>query len=164
MAEESSWIWLLVERRSRWGFRYVQNLRIIITVKLEFWNNGMTSVLIKPHFFCRFFGAYDRRFHSKHRKGSLWWETRRNTRFGMEQRRGHQDTEAPVEHRSTAPSKCVQHEWSGTGKTADAVGTAFQTVGCWWPSTSAGTRSSYRNRHKLDFRSRHAVKSKRRVC
>jgi len=35
MIEESSWISLLVERRSRWGFRYVQNLRIRITVKSE---------------------------------------------------------------------------------------------------------------------------------
>ena len=35
----------------------------------------------------------------------------------------------PVEHQSTATRKCVQQEWSSTGKTADAVGSAFQTAG-----------------------------------
>ena len=77
-----------------------------------------------------------------------------NARFGMEQRRWHQDAVQPVEHQSTSPRKCVQQEWSSTGKTADAVGSAFQTAGRWWPSASAGTRSACRNRHKLVFRSR----------
>jgi len=34
-----------------------------------------------------------------------------------------------VEHQSTSPRKCVQQEWSSTGKTADAVGSTFQTAG-----------------------------------
>ena len=33
------------------------------------------------------------------------------------------------EHQSTSPRKCVQQKWSSTGKTADAVGSAFQTAG-----------------------------------
>jgi len=39
------------------------------------------------------------------------------------------DTVQPVEHRSTSPGKCVQHEWSSTSKTAGAVGSALQTAG-----------------------------------
>jgi len=35
----------------------------------------------------------------------------------------------PVEHQSTSPRKCVQHEWSSTDKKADAVGSTFQTAG-----------------------------------
>jgi len=111
-----------------------------------------------------FFGAYHHRFRSKHEKGTLWWEARRctwNARFGIEQRRWHQDAVQPVEHKSTSPRKCVSQEWSSTGKTADAVGSALQTADCWWPSASAGTRSACRNRHKLVFRSRD---TERRVC
>ena len=80
---------------------------------------------------------------------------------GMEQRRWHQDAVQPVEHQSTSPRKCVQQKWSSTGKTADAVGSAFQTSGCWRPSASAETRSACRNRHKLVFRLRD---TERRVC
>jgi len=101
-----------------------------------------------------FFGAYHHRYHSKYKKGTLWWEARRsawNTRFGIEQRRWNQDAVQPIEHQPTSPRKCVQQEWSSTDKTADAVGNAFQTAGRWWPSASAGTRSAYRNRHKLVF-------------
>ena len=74
----------------------------------------------------------------------------------MELRRWHQDAVQPVDHQSTSPKrrKCVQQKWSSTGKTADAVRSAFQTAGRWWPSASAGTRSACRNRHKLVFRSR----------
>ena len=72
----------------------------------------------------------------------------------MEQRRWHQNSVQPVEHQSTSPRKCIQQEWSSTDKTADAVGSTFQTAGRWWPSASAGTRSACRNRHKLVFRSR----------
>jgi len=39
------------------------------------------------------------------------------------------DAVQPVEHQSTSPRKCIQ-KWSSTGKTADAVGSAFQTAGC----------------------------------
>ena len=106
----------------------------------------MTSVLIKPHFF----GAYHHRFHSKHKEGTLW--------SGTEQRRGHQDTVQPIEHRSTSLRKCVQHAvtkglhgW--ISRCSLAVGSAFQTAGRWWPSASAGTRSVCRNRHELVFRS-----------
>ena len=38
-------------------------------------------------------------------------------------------TVQPVEHQSTSPRKCVQQEWSSTDKTADAVGSTFQTAG-----------------------------------
>ena len=41
---------------------------------------------------------------------------------------------------------------------------ASQTAGRWWPYASATTRSACRNRHKLGFRSRHTVTSKREVC
>jgi len=44
MTDESSWIW---QRRSRWGFRCSQNLRMRITEKPEVRNNAMTSVLFK---------------------------------------------------------------------------------------------------------------------
>ena len=40
-----------------------------------------------------------------------------------------EDAVQPVEHQSTSPRKCVQLEWSSMGKTADAVGSAFQTAG-----------------------------------
>jgi len=68
---------------------------------------------------CFFFGAYHHRFHSKHKKGTLRWEARRragNAKFGMEQRRWHQDKVQPVEHQSTSSRKCVHQEWSSTGK------------------------------------------------
>jgi len=111
-----------------------------------------------------FFGAYRHRFHSKRKKGSLWWEARRcawNVRFGMEQRRWHQDAVQPVEHQSTSLRKCVQQEWSSTGKTADAVGSAFQTAGRCGPCAFAGTRSACRNQHKLIFSSKD---TERGVC
>jgi len=111
-----------------------------------------------------FFGAYHHRFHSKHKKGTLWWEARRcawNARFAMEQRRRHQDAVQPVEHQSTSPRKCVQQEWSSMGKTVDTVGSTFQTAGHWWPSAPAGTRSACWKQHKLVFRSRD---TERRVC
>ena len=69
-----------------------------------------------------------------------------------------------VERRSTSPRKCVQQEWSSTGETPDAVGSAFQTANSWWPSDSAGTTSACRNRHRLVSRSRHTITSKWRVC
>jgi len=34
----------------------------------------------------------------------------------------------PVAHQSTSPRKCVQQEWSSTGKSADAVGSTLQTA------------------------------------
>jgi len=50
MTDESSWIWLTSEQM---GFCCGQNLRMRITVKPDFRNNAMTSVLIKPYFFGR---------------------------------------------------------------------------------------------------------------
>ena len=60
-----------------------------------------------------FLGASHHRFHSKHRKGTLWWEAQRcawNSRFGMEQRPRHQDAVQLVEHQSTSPRECVQQD------------------------------------------------------
>ena len=103
---------------------------------------------------CIFLGGYHHRFHSKHRKETLWREARRcawKARFGMEQRRRqwHQDAVQSVELQSTSQKKCVQQEWSSTGKTTDVVGSTFQPACHWWPSASAGTRSTCRNQHRL---------------
>jgi len=69
-----------------WGFRYGRNLRMRITVKLDFRNNAMTNVLIKPHFSWRLssqisFGTQQGNFMMRSSK------MRSNARFGMEQRR-----------------------------------------------------------------------------
>ena len=131
-----------------------------IMVKPEVRNNAMTSVLIKPHFFL----APIITDFIRNTKITLWWEARRrawNARFGIEQRRWHQDAVQPVKLQSTSPRKCVQHKCSSTGEKAD--GSAFQTAGRWWSSASAGTRSACRNRHNVVFRSRHTVTFKRRV-
>ena len=157
MEDQSSWIWLTSEQM---GFPCGRILRMRITVKPEIRDNAMTSVLIKPHFFWRLSSQIS--FETQ--KRTRWWEARRcawNARFGMEQRRGYQDAVQPVEHQNTLPRKCVQQEWSSTGETADAVGIAFQTAGRWWPTASAGTRSAYRNRLNLLFRSKDTERS---VC
>jgi len=141
MEEISIWVWLTLEQ-----------MWFPLRLKLEVWNNAMSSVRIKPHFF----GAYHHRFHSKNKNGTLWWEARKcpwNTKFRMQSRRSLQDIVQPVAHQSTSPRKFVQQKWSSTGKTADAVGSAFQTAGRWWHSVSAGTRS------KLVFRLRDTERS-----
>jgi len=134
------------------------------------WSWKLETMQWPPYWSNRiFFGAYHHRFHSKHKKGliddalTLWWKNALKM-LDLEWSKDddqHQDAVQPVEHQSTSPRKCVQQEWPSTGNTADAVGSAFQTAGHWWPSASARTRSACRNGHKLVFRSRDTEK---RVC
>ena len=102
-------VWIC-ERESQWSWKFK-------TMQWPaYWSNHI------------FFGAYHHRFHSKHGKGTLWWEARRcarNAGFRVEHRQRHQDTVQLVEHQSTSQRKCIQQEWSSTGETAHTVGSAL---------------------------------------
>jgi len=101
-----------------------------ITVKPEIRNNAMSSVLIKPHFFLApnitdFIRNTKREFYDEKLEDALEmldleWSKDDDT---------HQDAEQSVEHQSTSPRKCVQQEWSSTGKTTNAVGSALKPAG-----------------------------------
>jgi len=68
----------------------------------------------------------------------------------------------PFERQSTSPRKCVQQEWSSTGKTADAVGPLAVDDPLLLPERDVHAEIGIDL--SVSSRSKHTVTSKRRVC
>jgi len=130
-------------RRNKLDMVTISANGVSATVKICEWEprwsqNTMTSILTKPHFFQH---LSSRISFETQKKGTLWWEARTCT---------WDDDDTKTQYNRL--------------KMADAVENTFQTASRWGSCASAGTRSAWKNRHNVGFRSKHTFTSERRVC